>query len=417
MNHIMTGFGFGPIQAGLFAVEAQAGGRFSEIAVAEVDAELVDALRAKQGQYAVNVAGATGRRVVRVNGVRLLNPREQRDRMALEDCLARSTEIVTSLPSVDIYTAGGESSPAALIARALESTKAPATIIYTAENNNHAAEILEAAVEKTPGGTTPGRPRQFLNTVIGKMSQVVTDPDEITRRDLTPIVPGLDRAFLVEEFNRILVSETAIEGFTPGISAFIEKEDLLPFEEAKLYGHNAIHALLGFMAADRGCSSMAELAAMPDVMATARDAFINEVGTALIRRHQKLEDPLFTPAGFEAYAEDLLARITNPHLDDAVSRAVRDPLRKLGYADRIFGAIRLCLEHDIAPRNLAAGARAGLALLLANPGLYNLPAELRNLNPARLSKDETSRLLAWLWHSENPTSDTPRITDLLATAA
>ena len=46
MKKTFVGIGFGPIQAGLFVKEAADSGRFSEIVVSEVDAELVDAVRA-----------------------------------------------------------------------------------------------------------------------------------------------------------------------------------------------------------------------------------------------------------------------------------------------------------------------------------------------------------------------------------
>ena len=59
-EHVLTGFGFGPIQGGLFAKEAFQSGNFARIAVVEVDAELVDAVRANKGTYHVNVAGADG---------------------------------------------------------------------------------------------------------------------------------------------------------------------------------------------------------------------------------------------------------------------------------------------------------------------------------------------------------------------
>ena len=49
-------------------------------------------------------------------------------------------------------------------------------------------------------------------------------------------------------------------GFARGITAFIEKDDLLPFEEAKLYGHNAIHALIGYLAHERGLTLMSQVA-------------------------------------------------------------------------------------------------------------------------------------------------------------
>ncbi len=416
MIHELVGFGFGPIQAGLFAAEARASGMFSEITVAEVDAALVDAMREQNGNYAVNIAGPTGVRIQRIEDVHLLNPRDPEDLATLRERLGRATEIVTSLPSVGIYGIGGETSPATLIAEALLSQQAPPTLIYTAENNNHAAEILEDRAHSAIPGTECARPAQFLNTVIGKMSQVVTDPAEIDRRGLQPIVPGFPRAFLVEEFNNIQVSKCRMSDMQPGIRVFEEKENLLPFEEAKLYGHNAIHALLGFLGTERGLNSIPELARYPEIMKIARNAFIHETGAALLRRHADLDENLFTPDGFRRYAGDLLQRITNPHLDDATARAIRDPKRKLGYSDRIFGAIRLCLEYGIQPRSLAAGARAGLFLLINNPEQYALPDNLRpGINSSLHHPPYLRHVLDWLWQDETTSpAEIRRIIDLLA---
>jgi len=73
---------------------------------------------------------------------------------------------------------------------------------------------------------------------------VVTEAAEIKAEGLASLTDGLARALLVEEFNRILISRIILPGFTSGIRVFEEKDDLLPFEEAKLYGHNAVHAML-----------------------------------------------------------------------------------------------------------------------------------------------------------------------------
>jgi mannitol-1-phosphate 5-dehydrogenase len=244
---------------------------------------------------------------------------------------------------------------------------------------------------------------QFLNTVIGKMSQVVTDPCEMAQRGLAPIVPGIDRAFLVEEFNRILVSKTTIAGFTPGIEVFVEKDDLLPFEEAKLYGHNAIHALLGFIGMLKGYAKMTQLKADAPLMSAARAAFLQESGGALVRKYASLGDELFTEAGYRHYVEDLLERMTNPYLADTTARASRDIARKLGIADRIFGTMALVLEHGIEPKNMAMGAMAGVALLLANAGEYGLPQELRSLSWRHVDTRSLTPLLAWLWQgSKSP---------------
>jgi mannitol-1-phosphate 5-dehydrogenase len=141
---------------------------------------------------------------------------------------------------------------------------------------------------------------------------------------------------------------------------FVEKDDLLPFAEAKLYGHNAIHALIGYLARLRGLTTMAQAAGHGDIMAAARAAFIDESGAALVKRHEHIHDPLFTSSGYRAYADDLIERMVNPHLNDLISRVTRDTRRKLGYNDRLFGTMRLALAHGIEPVHLAKGAAAAL---------------------------------------------------------
>ncbi len=356
-EHVFVGFGFGPIQSGLFVAEAFKSGCFKRIVVAEIDETLVEAIRANQGRYAVNVASSTGIDVESIQGIEVLNPTVDQDRALLVEALSRATEIVTSLPSVDFYEAG-KHSVASLIRQGLETSQAFGTLIYTAENNNHAAEILEKAVH-----ADISHPVQYLNTVVGKMSQVLGDPKLIQEKDLASITPNTERAFLVEAFNHILVSECKIANFEPGISVFSEKPDLLPFEEAKLYGHNAIHFLLAVLGAQQGYTRMKSLREDRDIMDVASNAFIKECGAALIKKHGHLGDSLFTEEGFAAYAQDLLERMTNPFLDDPIERIARDPERKLGCNDRIFGTMKLALEYGIAPVNMTLGAAAGIQFL------------------------------------------------------
>jgi len=384
-GHVFTGFGFGPIQSGLFVNEAFSSGNFSRIVIAEINRILVDAVRTNNGCYYINVARSDGIKTVRIDGIEIYNPAVEQDRKVLIEALSKSTEIVTSLPSVSFYDAGSNS-VASLVAQGLQNSTAGATIVYTAENNNRAAEILE---EKVNSKLTKkiNHSVQYLNTVIGKMSQVVNDSGEIAEKKLKTIVPGIDRAFLVEEFNKILVTKCKIENFKPGIEVFLEKEDLLPFEEAKLYGHNAIHALLAYLGAYKGYKKMAELREDKGVMRIARDAFIKESGAALIKKYAYLNQELFTEQGYRTYAEDLLERMTNPYLDDTIERAARDPQRKLGLNDRIFGTMQLALEQGIEPVNMARGAAAGIVYL----------AKQEKLN----SQKDFKNILAQLWRDSN----------------
>jgi mannitol-1-phosphate/altronate dehydrogenase len=395
-RHVFVGFGFGPIQAGLFAREAYASGRFERVVVAEINQELVAAVRANGNRYMVNVAHADHVETLAVKDVELLDPGDRDDLERLGDALGSATEIATSLPSVKSYASGGATSAAALIARGLAVDSLPGTIIYTAENNNHAAEILERNVaEFRKAGRT--RPCQFLNTVIGKMSQVIHDPEIIRSAALSPVAPGLHQAFLVEAFNHILVARQSLPGFAPGIDVFAQKADLLPFEEAKLYGHNAIHSLLAYLGSRKGYTGMSELRDDADLMDVARVALVDESGRALIGKHAELADPLFTLAGFSAYAEDLLERMTNPYLADSVGRAARDPARKLALHDRIFGAMSLALAQDVSPNKLALGAAAGLLYLLEHATECGLPPELLPPEGRRLAFRYVSPILEWCW--------------------
>ncbi|MDP6524842.1 MAG: hypothetical protein QGH15_11520 [Kiritimatiellia bacterium] len=361
MNHVMAGFGFGPIQAGLFVKEASDTGNFERIVVSEIDPELVQAIRANGNCYALNIAHPSGIETLEIENIELVDPSIAEDRKILVNSLAAATEIVTSLPSVMYYSVG-EHSVASLIAESLESRKDQPALIYTAENNNRAAETLQEVV----GARTEleGSPIQFVNTVIGKMSRCVTDASEIRDLDLAVLAPGLNRAYLVEEFNHILVERCNLPGFNPGIGVFEEKEDLLPFQEAKLYGHNAVHALIGFLGLEKGYKMISEVADDEQLSATAREAFLHESGVGLLHRHGG-KDPLFTEAGFRLYAEDLLERMYSPYLRDNTERVTRDPIRKLGWNDRIIGTINLALEAGITPLRFVSAAKAAIALVQA----------------------------------------------------
>ena len=105
---------------------------------------------------------------------------------------------------------------------------------------------------------------------------------------------------------------------------------------------------------------MAEAAHHADIMTAARASFLDESGAALVKKHEHIHDPLFTPSGYRAYADDLIERMVNPHLNDLISRVTRDAGRKLGYEDRLFGTMRLALAQGIEPIQMAKGAAAAL---------------------------------------------------------
>lgn len=396
MEKTFVGIGFGAIQCGLFLLEAQASKKFDRLVVAEVVPEAVAAVRRNAGNIHVNVAHQYGIATHDISGIEVYNPLESADAAQLIDAIAHADEIATALPSVDFHQRG-RPSPAELLARGIERKLAdhrlPQAVVYTAENHNHAAERLCEAVLAafSPADRSRLSERvQFLNTVIGKMSGVVTDPAQMERDELTPLVTDSQHAILVEEFNRILITQVLLANFQRGIPVFQEKPDLLPFEEAKLYGHNAAHALLGYLAHRAGHTFMHE--ANASLRRFVVHAFLEESGAALCRRHAGV-DPLFTSEGWAKYVDDLMQRMVNPHLQDRVDRVIRDPRRKLAWDDRLIGTMRLAIEQGIEPSCFSIAAAAAAEMLLQEEVAESVRSLLTKLWDAAGSSEERSVIL------------------------
>jgi mannitol-1-phosphate 5-dehydrogenase len=358
------GFGFGPIQAGLYLYEALRSGNFTRLVVAYRRPEVIAAVRRAGGFFTVNIAHQDRIEWARVGPVEMLDLGEPADREALAWAVAEAEELCTALSSVGDY----ESDRPASIHRALAegfrrkaAAGGPNGIIYASENHTEAAEILQRAVLGACAEgerEAVGRHAGFVNTVIGKMSRTVTDPGEIRETGLEPVAPGLERAFLVESYRQILISHVPFEAFRRGLDAFEEKDDLTPFEEAKLYGHNATHALAAYLGHLLGATHIAELQHLPGVLPFLRAAALEESGAALLKRHAGA-DAMFTPEGYREFTEELISRMFNPYLRDTVERVGRDPARKLGWDDRLVGTMRLCLRRgrDAAASRPRRGCR------------------------------------------------------------
>jgi len=363
-------FGFGPIGAGLFLHEARRSSGFSRLVAAEVLQNVVDSVREAGGAFRVNVAHADRVEAVQVGPVEMENPLEERDRERIIAAIAEASEIATAVPSTRFYASGGDAGIHRILARGLAAHRGSPVIVYAAENQNRAASVLEEAVLAEVPAVDRDRVRhgtRFVDTVIGKMSAVIADPDAIADAGLSTITSRDPRAFLVESFNRILVSSRRLAAplgleFHSGFPTFEEKADLEPFEEAKLYGHNATHALAAYLASLRSLVRIEEIRGVPGAIELIRGAFLEESGAALVRKWSGV-DALFTTDGMRAHVEDLIERMLNPHLGDLVERIARDPARKLGWNDRLVGAMRLALSQGIRPTRFALGAAAAMAAL------------------------------------------------------
>lgn len=374
----LVGLGFGAIQAGLFVYEADRAGDYAPPLVIDVRADLVAGLRAEGGHFRINIARSDRVDVVEVGPMIVADSTVPSEVDLIVEAIAGADEFASALPSVAFYRTDDLNSPHRLLAEGLRRrTRTEPLIIFCAENHRSAAGLLDAAVlEVVPFGerdAVRGRAR-YVDTVIGKMSGVISDESELRAHGFATITSALPAAFLVEAFDRILVSRVG-PGLHPGMPVLREVDDLAPFEDAKLLGHNATHALAGFLGSLLGLTLVADLREVEGAMGFLRRAFIEEAGAALRRRWEGA-DELFTEHGFEAFADDLLERMVNPHLADSIERAARDPRRKLGWDDRLVGLVRLGLAEDVPTPRYAMAVAAGLDVLRASETDHGDDADL-----------------------------------------
>ena len=369
-----VGFGFGAIQGGLFISDAFSSNSFSRLVVSEIDPITVEQVRNGGGTYYLNIAEADGIRVKKIEGVEIFNPLVPSDRIELVQAIAEAKEMCTALPSFKLYDAG-EDSVAKIMCDGLkikiQSPRYPSAVIYAAENDARAASRLRKACE----GYLSDLPRErivFSETVIAKMCSVVQDVSRIEEESLSPIVDGFPKAFLVEAFNQILIEEKQPLSFIRGLKKFHTKENLDPFAISKFFGHNAIHALLGYLGEEQGIAYMHEAGKQKGLMDLAKRACIEEAGVGLGQEFSQVGDPLFTPKGFSDHADDALTRMINPYLRDPVDRVTRDPVRKLGWDDRLIGAMKLACRAGVEPKILAKGAAVALKFACVERG-WNSP--------------------------------------------
>ena len=149
------------------------------------------------------------------------------------------------------------------------------------------------------------------------------------------------------------VDKPAFKGQMPPVEGLQFSDNLLAYEERKLFTHNAGHALCAYFGYLQGYQYIYQAVNDAEIRAVASAALM-ESGQALIARHG------FTPEEHRAHIEDLFSRFANVALGDTVARVGRDPIRKLGHNDRLIGSARIALEYDVEPVNLVQGICAAL---------------------------------------------------------
>lgn len=140
---------------------------------------------------------------------------------------------------------------------------------------------------------------------------------------------GLD--VTLEKFFEWVVDKTPFEDVgIPDIVGINWVSNLGPYIERKLFTVNTGHATAAYHGYNRRKRTVFDALQDKTILAEVRGA-LQETKNLIVNKHGIPEEEQ------EAYVNKIIKRIGNPHLEDAVERVGRAPLRKLSRKERFIG--------------------------------------------------------------------------------
>lgn len=134
----------------------------------------------------------------------------------------------------------------------------------------------------------------------------------------------------LEKFYEWVVEKLPFEGEHPDIDGINWVDDLQPYIERKLYTVNTGHATAAYHGYNRKKKTVYDALQDKEILAEVNKALANTSALIVAKHHTPEEEQA-------AYVKKIISRIGNPHLEDAVERVGRAPLRKLGRKERFIG--------------------------------------------------------------------------------
>ncbi|KAF6815320.1 mannitol-1-phosphate 5-dehydrogenase [Colletotrichum sojae] len=304
-------FGAGNIGRGFVACFLHNSGY--EVVFADVQDALIDKLN-ETPSYRVIEVGAEGTEENVITNYRAINSK------------THEADLIEEIATADVVTCSVGPNIlkfiAPVIAKGIDkrpSDLAPIAVI-ACENAIGATDTLAEHI-KDPRNTLPHRLEdyheraRFANSAIDRIVPA-QDPNA-----------GLD--VTLEKFYEWVVDRTPFDQI-PSIEGINWVDELAPFIERKLYTVNTGHATAAYHGYNRSKRTVYDALQDKAIMAEVRKA-LEETSNLIISKHGIDE------TAQREYAAKIIRRIGNPHLEDAVERVGRAPLRKLSRKERFIG--------------------------------------------------------------------------------
>lgn len=315
-------FGAGNIGRGFVACFLHNSGY--SVVFADVVESLIDRLNSTPSYQVIEV-GAEGTTRKVITDYRAINSKTQEEDLIEE---IRTADILTCSvgPNILKYIAP-------VIAKGIDRRSNDSTPLHViaCENAIGATDTLAYYI-KDPSNTSPSRlddhhlRARYANSAIDRIVPAQSP------------LAGLD--VQLEKFFEWVVEETPFKDIdVPSIEGINWVNNLQPYIERKLYTVNTGHATAAYHGYNRRKRTVYDALQDKRIMSEVCGALV-ETKTLIVSKHG-ISDEQQT-----AYVEKIIKRIGNPHLEDAVERVGRTPLRKLSRKERFVGPATELAEMD-----------------------------------------------------------------------
>lgn len=286
-----------------------------EVVFADVNDQIIDLLNSNPS-YKVIEVGSDGTTESTITNYRAINSK------------THEPELVEEIATADVVTCSVGPNIlkfiAPVIAKGIDKRsedREPLAVI-ACENAINATDILAGFI-KSPENMPTHRVEdidkraRFANSAIDRIVPA-QDPDA-----------GLN--VKLEKFYEWVVDRTPFKDHKPpSIKGVRWVDNLEPFIERKLYTVNTGHATAAYHGYNRRKSTVYDALQDPDIQDEVKKALQN-TAELITQKHGINEQEQ------KEYVDKIVRRISNPHLEDAVERVGRAPLRKLSRKERFIG--------------------------------------------------------------------------------
>lgn len=291
-----------------------------EVVFIDVMDNIIEALQ-KNKSYEVTEIGPDGEKQFHIDNYRAINSKHEMEKV-IEEIATADTVTCAVGPNILKFIAEP-------IAKGIEARKSSEPLsVIACENAIGATDTLRGFIENKLSEETKSNlaaKAAFANSAIDR---IVPEQDKDA---------GLN--VKIEKFYEWCVEEKPFNGKPPPIKGVHFVDDLEPYIERKLFTVNTGHATAAYHGYQAGKQYIHEVLEDPKLHDIVQDV-LKETAHLICTKHSHI-----SVEEQQDYVKQIVTRISNPVLKDAVVRVGRAPLRKLSRRERFIAPAAHLIEQ------------------------------------------------------------------------